>query len=104
MAYAEDMSRLRQEIEELRSSRIALKNRLHHFATDLRRAMNEQRAAMRDHNVEQAAKTRDLLASFVGTMRNTMRDTLGGFQRERHNAHRGWMRMGSYHAGGRKAG
>jgi hypothetical protein len=103
MAYAEDMSRVRREIEEMRSSRIALKKRLNHFAADLRRAMNEQRSSMRDHNGEQADKTRAALASFVVNMRSATHDMLGGFQRERHNAHRGWMRM-TMHGGGRTAG
>jgi DNA anti-recombination protein RmuC len=106
MGYAEDRSRMRREIEEMRSSRMALKKRLHHFAADLRQAMNHQRSSMRDHHVEQTAKTRDAMASFVANIRSTTHDMLGGFQRERHNAHRGWMRMTMHtgHTGGRKAG
>jgi hypothetical protein len=103
MGYAEDTSRLRREIEEMRSSRLALKKRLNRFAADLRRAMNEQRSSMRKHNAEQASKTKAALASFVAHTRRTMRDTLGGFQRERHTAHRAWMRMAAP-ATGRKAG
>ena len=85
MSFAEDTSRLRREIEEMRSSRMALNKRLHRFAADLRRSMNEKRSSMRDHNVEQAAKTRDTMASFVVHMRRTMHDTLGSFQRERNS-------------------
>ncbi|MGO9058170.1 MAG: hypothetical protein ACLQU2_12430 [Candidatus Binataceae bacterium] len=103
MSFAEDTSRLRREIEEMRSSRMALNKRLNRFAADLRRSMNEKRSSMRKHNAEQAAKTKAALASFVAHTRRTMRDTLGSFQRERNAAHRAWMRMPAP-SGGRKAG
>jgi len=93
MGYADDTSRLCQEIEQMRGARIELKGRLNRFAADLCRNMNEQRAAMRRHNAEQAAMTRNALASFVTNTRRMMRETLGSFARERHNAHGAWIRM-----------
>ena len=93
MGFADDMGRLRSEIEELRSARIALKNRLNHYAADLRRGMNEQRSAMHKHQAAQAAMTRAALESFVSNTRRTMREMMGSFHRERDTAHRAWMRM-----------
>ncbi len=92
MGFADDMGRLRHEIEEMRSARIALKNRLNHYAADLRSGMNEQRSAMHQHHAAQAAMTRAALESFVSNTRSTMRETMGSFQRERGAAHRAWMR------------
>ena len=94
MSFAEDTSRVRREIEEMRSSRIAFNQRLNRFAADLRRSMNERRASMRKHNSEQAASTKAALASFVVHARRMMHETLVGFQRERSAAHRAWLRMG----------
>jgi hypothetical protein len=93
MGFADDMGRLRSEIEELRSARIALKNRLNHYAGDLRRGMNEQRSAMHQQQTAQAAMTRAAMESFVSNTRRTMREMMGSFQRERDTAHRAWMRM-----------
>ncbi len=93
MGFADDMERLRHEIEELRGARIALKNRLNHHAVDLRRGMNEQRAMMRRQHAEQAARTKAAMASFVFNTRRMMRETIGSFQREREGAHRAWMRL-----------
>ena len=92
MSFAEDTSRVRHEIEEMRSSRIAFNERLNRFAADLRRSMNEKRASMRKHNSEQAASTKAALASFV--IQHAAHDArdMGGFQRERDAAHRAWMR------------
>ena len=94
MGYADEMGRLRHEIDEMRGDRIALKERLNHYAADLRRDMNQQRSTMRQHNSEEAARTKAAMTSFVTNMRSTMRETMGGFQRERDAAHRGWMRPG----------
>jgi hypothetical protein len=95
MGFADDMERLRHEIEELRGARIALKNRLNHYAADLRRGMNEQRSTMRQHHAEAAARTKTAMTSFVSNTRRMMRETMGSFQRERDSAHRAWMRMPS---------
>lgn len=94
MSFAEDTSRVRREIEEMRSSRIAFNQRLNRFAADLRRSMNEKRASMRKHNSEQAASTKAALASFVVQTRRMTHEALVGFQRERSAAHRAWLRMG----------
>lgn len=93
MGYADDTSRLCHEIDQMRGARIDLKGQLNRFAADLCRTMNEQRAAMRKHNAEQAAMTKTALASFVSNTRRMMRETLGSFARERHSAHGAWMRM-----------
>lgn len=93
MGYAEDTSRLCHEIDQMRGARIELKGRLNRFAADLRRNMNEQRAAMRRHHAEETARTRTMLTSFMSNMRQTMRETIGGFEHERHAAHNAWMRM-----------
>ncbi len=95
MGFADDMGRLRHEIEEMRGNRIALKNRLNHYAADLRRGMNEHRSTMRRHNTEEAARTRAAMASFVSNTRRMTRETMNSFQRERDAAHRGWMRAGA---------
>ncbi|HEY2104745.1 MAG TPA: hypothetical protein VGH29_03110 [Candidatus Binataceae bacterium] len=92
MGYADDMSRLRHEIDQLHGARVELRGRLHRFATDLRRNMNEQRSAMRQHNAEEAARTRTALTSFVSNMRQMMHETISGFEHERHAAHSAWMR------------
>ena len=93
MSYAEDTSRLCHEIDQMRGSRIELKNRLNRFAAELRRNMNEQRSAMRRHNAEVAARNKAALASFTSNMRQMTREALGGFEQERHAAHSAWMRM-----------
>jgi hypothetical protein len=93
MGYAEDTSRLCQEIKQMHMARIELKGRLNRFAADLCRNMNEQRAAMRKQHADTAAMTKSALASFVADTRRMMNETLGNFARERHNAHGAWMRM-----------
>jgi hypothetical protein len=93
MGYADDTSRLCHDIDQMRGARIELKGRLNRFAADLRRNMNEQRAAMRKHNAEAAAMTKTTLASFVSNTRRMMRETLGSFAHERHAAHGAWVRM-----------
>jgi hypothetical protein len=98
MGYADDTVRLCHEIDQMRGARIELKGRLNRFAADLRRHMNERRAAMRQHNAAEAARTKAVLAGFASNMRHMMRETVAGFERERHHAHRAWMRMP---AGGR---
>jgi hypothetical protein len=97
MGYADDTSRLCHEIEMMRGARIDLKSRLARFAADLRRGMNEQRSAMRRRNAEDASRTKAELASFASNIRQMMRETLGGFERERHAAHAVWMRMPAPH-------
>ncbi|HEV3109437.1 MAG TPA: hypothetical protein VGY99_03000 [Candidatus Binataceae bacterium] len=92
MGYADDISRLRQEIDKMHGARIELRGRLHRYA-DLRRNMNEQRSEMRRHNAEEASRTRTAMTSFVSNMRQMMRETMSGSEHERHAAHSAWMRM-----------
>jgi hypothetical protein len=93
MGYANDTARLCHEIDQMRAARIELKGRLHRFAGELRRDMNEQRAAMRRRNAEEAARMKAMLAACASNMRQTMRQMMGGFEHERHAAHNAWMRL-----------
>jgi hypothetical protein len=93
MGYAEDTSRLCLEINQMRGARMEMRGRLHQFAAELRRNINEQRSAMRRHNAEEAARTKTMLASFVANLRQTMRQAMGSFAHERMAAHSAWMRM-----------
>ncbi len=93
MGYAEDTSRLCQEINQMRGARMEMRGRLNRFAAELRRNMNEQRSAMRRHNAEEAARTKTALTSFVSNIRHMMREAMGSFEHERHAAHSAWMKM-----------
>jgi hypothetical protein len=93
MGYADDTSRLCQEINQMRGARMEMRGRLNRFAAELRRNMNEQRSAMRRRNAEEAARTKTALASFVSNIRQMMRETMGSFEHERQAAHGAWMRM-----------
>lgn len=90
MGLADDMGRLRREIEELRGARRALSKRLSRYASELRHSSHEKRAAIHRANADQAAKTKAALSSFVSGCRRTVGNLVGNFQRERSAARRGW--------------
>lgn len=91
MKLAEDMGRLRHEIEEIRSARIALKKRLGRFASDLRQNMNQTRASFRREQADRARAVRNALDSFVRMLRHTSRETLNSYRSERAAARDAWF-------------
>ncbi len=91
MGLAEDMGRLRRGVEELRTARIALKRRLSRFASDLRQNMNQTRTAMRREQAETARTFRNSLSSFVSCCKQTTRETLGAYRKERVAARDAWF-------------
>lgn len=91
MGLAEDMGRLRREVEELRTARIALKRRLSRFASDLRQSMSQTRAAIRREQAETARTLRNALSSFVSSCKQTRRETLGAHRKERTAARDAWF-------------
>ncbi len=91
MGLADDTGRLRHEIEELRSARIALKKDLSRYAFELHHGMHDERSAMRKSSAQQAAHAKAARSSFVSNSRRAVRDSLAGFRRQRQAARRFWM-------------
>ncbi len=91
MEFANEMARLRGEIEQLRDMRMVLKRRLRRHALDLRKSMHDKRAAMRQSAMEQAAGFKASLSSFVSDCRRRMCEMMGQLQKERSAARRNWF-------------
>lgn len=97
MGLASDMARLRREVDELRSARIAMRHRLVRFGADLHHTSVRRRSELRKLQGRQAARLKAMLSGFRANCCKNVGEMLGGFRREGAEARR--MFFGKRHAG-----
>lgn len=91
MSLADDMLKLRHEINSLHAARTALMQRLSRFRSELRKSTARSVAEMRKSFTKECARARTARHAFISHNQGIVEGMLGAFRTERFAAHRNFM-------------